>query len=49
MFAPGPPQMSEAEIKAGEQEATQTIKTVVTGSVLLYLSPFAIDFVRKLF
>ncbi|PGH33095.1 hypothetical protein GX50_04078 [[Emmonsia] crescens] len=49
MFAPGPPQLSEAEIKAGEKEACQTVKTVIAGSIALYLSPFAVDFVKKLF
>ncbi|EEH21142.2 hypothetical protein PABG_03373 [Paracoccidioides brasiliensis Pb03] len=37
MFMPGPPQLSEAEVKAGEKEAAQTIKAVITGSILLYL------------
>ncbi|EDN06904.1 predicted protein [Histoplasma mississippiense (nom. inval.)] len=49
MFAPGHPQLSEVEIKAGEKEAYQTVKTVIAGSIVLYLSPFAISFVKKLF
>lgn len=33
--------------QAGEQEAQQTIRSAITGGILLYLSPFAIDFVKK--
>ncbi|EGD88962.1 hypothetical protein TMEN_9706 [Trichophyton mentagrophytes] len=49
MFMPGQEAISPEEIKAGELEAFETLKMVATGSVLLYLSPFAIDFVRRLF
>ncbi|EFW21185.1 hypothetical protein D8B26_007400 [Coccidioides posadasii str. Silveira] len=49
MFMPGQEQLSKEEIKAGEVEARQTVNMVVAGSILLYLSPFAIDLVRKLF
>ncbi|KAJ6091211.1 hypothetical protein N7467_003180 [Penicillium canescens] len=47
MFAPGQEQISKEEIKAGEIEASQTIQMVLAGGFLLYLSPFAVDFVRK--
>jgi hypothetical protein len=48
MFAPGQePQLSQEELKAGEIEACQTIKMTALGGFLLYLSPFAVDFVRK--
>ncbi|PKY08795.1 hypothetical protein P168DRAFT_314850 [Aspergillus campestris IBT 28561] len=47
MFAPGQEQISKEDIRAGELLANQTVRMAVTGSVLLYLSPFAIDFVRK--
>ncbi|OOG00862.1 hypothetical protein ASPCADRAFT_620 [Aspergillus carbonarius ITEM 5010] len=47
MFAPGQEQLSKEEIKAGEAQASQTIRMAISGGVLLYLSPFAIDFVRK--
>ncbi|QRD93684.1 hypothetical protein F9C07_8132 [Aspergillus flavus] len=39
--------------QAGEQEAQQTIRSAITGGILLYLyeltraAPFAIDFVKK--
>ncbi|PGH11297.1 hypothetical protein AJ80_07197 [Polytolypa hystricis UAMH7299] len=50
MYMPGQEQqLSKEEIKAGELEAQQTIKMVVASSVLLYLSPFAIDLVKNLF
>ncbi|CBF88225.1 uncharacterized protein ANIA_10159 [Aspergillus nidulans FGSC A4] len=45
MFAPG--QESKEDIKAGEAQANQTVRMAVTGGVLLYLSPFAIDFIKK--
>ncbi|KAJ0425950.1 mitochondrial outer membrane translocase complex, subunit Tom5 [Aspergillus insuetus] len=47
MFAPGQEQLSKEEIQAGEAQANQTIRMAVTGGILLYLSPFAIDFVTK--
>jgi len=40
---------SKEEIKAGEIEASQAVQMAVVGSILLYLSPFAIDFVKKFF
>ncbi|KAB8231446.1 uncharacterized protein BDW43DRAFT_312970 [Aspergillus alliaceus] len=47
MFAPGQEQLSKEQIRAGEQEAKQTIHAAITGGILLYLSPFAVDFVKK--
>ncbi|KAJ5382360.1 hypothetical protein N7517_000271 [Penicillium concentricum] len=47
MFAPGQEQISKEEIKAGEVEASQTVHMAIAGGFLLYLSPFAVDFVRK--
>ncbi|OJI90955.1 hypothetical protein BO85DRAFT_517390 [Aspergillus piperis CBS 112811] len=47
MFAPGQEQLSKEEIRAGEVQANQTIRMAVSGGILLYLSPFAIDFVKK--
>ncbi|OJJ35258.1 hypothetical protein ASPWEDRAFT_172079 [Aspergillus wentii DTO 134E9] len=47
MFAPGGAPPSKDEIKAGEVEACQTIHTAIAGGILLYLSPFAVDFVKK--
>ncbi|PWY77413.1 hypothetical protein BO70DRAFT_430352 [Aspergillus heteromorphus CBS 117.55] len=47
MFAPGQEQLSQEQIRAGEIEASQTIRMAISGGILLYLSPFAIDFVKK--
>jgi len=43
-----PPPPSAAEIKAQEQEATTTVQYVVLGAFMLYLSPFAVDAVKRL-
>ncbi|TVY41985.1 hypothetical protein LOCC1_G005358 [Lachnellula occidentalis] len=48
MFGGPPPQLSAAEIRAQEDEANLTIQKVLVGAVMLYLSPFAIDVVKKL-
>ncbi|KAF8848842.1 hypothetical protein BDZ45DRAFT_810444 [Acephala macrosclerotiorum] len=48
MFGGPPPQLSAAELKAAESEAALTVQKVIVGAVLLYLSPFAIDAVKKL-
>ncbi|KAE8391839.1 mitochondrial import receptor subunit OR translocase-domain-containing protein [Aspergillus alliaceus] len=37
MFAPGQEQLSKEQIRAGEQEAKQTIHAAITGGILLYL------------
>ncbi|KAL2006025.1 hypothetical protein VTN00DRAFT_9679 [Thermoascus crustaceus] len=47
MFMPGQEVLSKEEIRAGEIEARQTIQSAVVGGILLYLSPFAIEFVKK--
>jgi len=39
---------SKAELKAQEEEAATTVTRVLVGSVLLYLSPFAVDYVKRL-
>ncbi|KAF6811449.1 hypothetical protein CMUS01_06761 [Colletotrichum musicola] len=43
-----PPQLTEEEIKQMEAEASFTVQQVLVSSVLLYLSPFAIDAVSKM-
>ncbi|KAJ5633795.1 hypothetical protein N7528_001637 [Penicillium herquei] len=47
MFAPGQEQLSKEDLKAGEVEACQTVRMAVVGGILLYLSPFAVDFAKK--
>ncbi|RWQ93622.1 mitochondrial outer membrane translocase complex, subunit Tom5 [Paecilomyces variotii] len=48
MFMPGQePQLSKEEIRAGEFEAQQTVNSAIVAGILLYLSPFAVDFVKK--
>ncbi|SLM34348.1 Mitochondrial outer membrane translocase complex, subunit Tom5 [Lasallia pustulata] len=39
---------SKAELKAQEDEVYQTVQRVAIGSILLYLSPFAIDYIKRL-
>jgi hypothetical protein len=48
MFGGPPPPPSAAELKAQESEASLTVQKVIVGAILLYLSPFAIDAVKKL-
>ncbi|KAJ5135540.1 uncharacterized protein N7515_004818 [Penicillium bovifimosum] len=48
MFAPGQEQISKEELKAGEIEASQNVRMAIAGAFMLYLSPFAVDFLRKL-
>ncbi|KAH8752936.1 mitochondrial outer membrane translocase complex, subunit Tom5 [Hyaloscypha finlandica] len=48
MFGGPAPPPSAAELKAQESEAALTVQKVVVGAILLYLSPFAIDAVKKL-
>ncbi|KAJ5578140.1 uncharacterized protein N7459_007104 [Penicillium hispanicum] len=48
MFGPGQEQLSKEDIKAGEVEASQTVQMVIVGGILLYLSPFAVDFAKKI-
>ncbi|EHL03484.1 hypothetical protein M7I_0429 [Glarea lozoyensis 74030] len=38
----------EIQLKAQEDEAIVTVQRVIVGAVLLYLSPFAIDAIKKL-
>ncbi|KZF20630.1 hypothetical protein L228DRAFT_284586 [Xylona heveae TC161] len=49
MFGGPPPPPSKAELQAQEKAACTTVRNVCITSVVLYLSPFAIDFARKLF
>ncbi|KAF4124413.1 Mitochondrial import receptor subunit or translocase [Geosmithia morbida] len=44
-----PPQQSPQEIRALEAEAAFTIQQVAATAFMLYLSPFAIDLVSKIF
>jgi len=48
MFGGPPPQATPEELAAQNAEATLTVQKIIVGSILLYLSPFAIDVVRKL-
>ncbi|CCU76616.1 unnamed protein product [Blumeria hordei] len=48
LFGEPPPTLSAAEIKKQEKEACSTIQSVLIGSALLYLSPFAVDAMIKL-
>ncbi|KAF2811878.1 uncharacterized protein BDZ99DRAFT_519120 [Mytilinidion resinicola] len=48
MFAGQPPPPSKAELQAQEAQANQEIKFTAGMCLLLYLSPFAIEYVRKL-
>ncbi|KAJ3473342.1 hypothetical protein NLG97_g10360 [Lecanicillium saksenae] len=44
-----PPQQSAEEIRALEAEATFTVQQVAATAFMLYLSPFAIDMVSRIF
>ncbi|KLP02731.1 uncharacterized protein FFB20_03305 [Fusarium fujikuroi] len=44
-----PPQQSQEEIRALEADAAFTVQGAITTAVLLYLSPFAINLVGKIF
>ncbi|KAL2031232.1 hypothetical protein VTO58DRAFT_106583 [Aureobasidium pullulans] len=46
MFAPQPP--SKAEMEAQEQSASVTVKQAIATCILLYLSPFAVEYIQKL-
>ncbi|RDI79242.1 Vacuolar transporter chaperone 2 [Venturia inaequalis] len=46
MFAP--PSQSPAEVKAAEEVATQTVYGTLASCVILYLSPFVVDYVKSL-
>jgi len=49
MFGGPPPQEpTKAELEESEIAAQQTVQMVVVGSFLLYLSPFAIDYFKRL-
>ncbi|KAK4247661.1 hypothetical protein VTI28DRAFT_8606 [Corynascus sepedonium] len=44
-----PPQASPEEIRAAEAEATFTLQRVLAAAAALYLSPFVVDAVSKMF
>ncbi|KAJ5937853.1 hypothetical protein N7454_004195 [Penicillium verhagenii] len=44
---PGQEQLSQQDLKTAEVEACQTVRNAVFGGILLYLSPFAVDFAKK--
>ncbi|KAL2127177.1 hypothetical protein VTI74DRAFT_11206 [Chaetomium olivicolor] len=44
-----PPQPSPEELRAAEAEATFTIQRAVATAAVLYLSPFVVDLVSKMF
>ncbi|KAG4026961.1 hypothetical protein MFRU_034g00210 [Monilinia fructicola] len=48
MFGGPPPQPSPAELRAQEEEAALTVQRVITWSILLYLSPFAVKSIQNL-
>ncbi|ROV96644.1 hypothetical protein VSDG_05635 [Cytospora chrysosperma] len=45
----GMPQLSPEELRAAEAEATYTVHQVLATAVALYLSPFAVDTIWKMF
>ncbi|KAL2269301.1 hypothetical protein VTJ83DRAFT_1485 [Remersonia thermophila] len=44
-----PPQISQEELRAAEAEASFTIQRALATAAVLYLSPFVIDAVYKMF
>ncbi|KAF2755467.1 hypothetical protein EJ05DRAFT_502926 [Pseudovirgaria hyperparasitica] len=48
MFGGPPPAPSQAELKAQEEAASNELKFALSTCFALYLSPFVIDYVRKL-
>ncbi|KAK4097226.1 hypothetical protein N658DRAFT_510580 [Parathielavia hyrcaniae] len=49
MFGGLPPQASPEEIHAAEAEATFTLQRALATAAALYLSPFVVDVVYKMF
>jgi len=49
MFGAGPPPPSAAEIREQEREAKGAIQGAVKIGILLYLSPFVVDYVKSFF
>ncbi|CAZ84951.1 unnamed protein product [Tuber melanosporum] len=47
MFGVGPPPPSAAEIREQEREAKNAIQGAVKTCILLYLSPFVVDYVKS--
>ncbi|KAF2156092.1 hypothetical protein K461DRAFT_291044 [Myriangium duriaei CBS 260.36] len=48
MFGGAPPPPSKAELKAQEEVARTTVTAGLITCALLYLSPFAVDYVKRL-
>lgn len=48
MFGGPAPAQSKAEIKEAEEETNRTLAQVGAAAVLLYFSPFIIDYVKRL-
>jgi len=44
-----PPQATEEEIRQGEAEALFNVQRFLAASAMLYLSPFAVDAIWKIF
>ncbi|KAF2261633.1 hypothetical protein CC78DRAFT_583439 [Lojkania enalia] len=45
---PAPPPPSKQELAAAEAETAYNIRWTATACLLLYLSPFAVEYARKL-
>ncbi|KAH8750167.1 mitochondrial outer membrane translocase complex, subunit Tom5 [Diaporthe sp. PMI_573] len=45
----GMPQLSAEDLRAAEAEASYTVQQVLVTAVALYLSPFAVDAIFKIF
>ncbi|KAF9731821.1 hypothetical protein PMIN01_09750 [Paraphaeosphaeria minitans] len=43
-----PPQPSKAELERAEAQTASDIKWTFAGAVVLYFSPFVVDYARKL-
>ncbi|KAF2085783.1 hypothetical protein K490DRAFT_67380 [Saccharata proteae CBS 121410] len=49
MFGGPPPPPSKAELAAMEAEASANVRMTAAACVFLYLSPFAVEYVQRLF
>ncbi|KAF2688805.1 hypothetical protein K458DRAFT_384976 [Lentithecium fluviatile CBS 122367] len=45
---PAPPQPSKAELEIAERQTASDIKWTAAAAAVLYLSPFLVDYARKL-
>jgi len=48
MFGGAPPPLSKEELKEKEQLSSETLQYLGVSAVLLYLSPFAVDYLKSL-